>query len=90
MHASWLASWTWAWWGYLCSHWCSHLVQSHLGWCPHLDGHLPLCLCSHSCVVHGHIGGHHGYGVHGCGHNVGGGVAGMGNQQMMVVMKKEG
>ena len=71
--------------GYLRSHWCSHL-----GWCPCLDGHLSLCLCSHSGVVHGHIGGHHGYGVHGCGHNMGGGVVGMGNQQMMVVMKKEG
>jgi len=50
-----------------------------LGWCPRLDGHLHLCLCSHLGVVCGHIGGHHGYGVCGCGHNVGGGVAGMGN-----------
>jgi len=64
--------------------------QSHLGWCPRLDGLLHLCLCLHSGVVRGHIGGHHGYGVHGCGHNVGGGVMGMGNQRTMVMMKKEG
>ena len=39
----------------------------HLGWCPHLDG----CLCLHSGVVHGCIGGHHGYVVYGCGQNMG-------------------
>jgi len=52
----------------------------HLGWCPRLDGNLRLFLCSHLGVVCGHIGGCHGYGVHGCGHNMGGGVMGMGNQ----------
>jgi hypothetical protein len=64
--------------------------RSHLGWRPRLDGRLRLCLCSRSGVVRGHIGGRRGYGVQGCGHNVGGGVAGMGNQRTMVVMKKEG
>ena len=48
VHVLWLTSWMWAWWGYLHSHWCSHL-----GWCPCLDGHLSLCLCSCLGVVHG-------------------------------------
>jgi hypothetical protein len=61
----------------------------HLGWCLHLDGHLCLCLCSCSGGICGRIGGHRGYGVYGCGCNVGAGFSGMGNQQTMV-MKKEG
>jgi len=59
--------------------------------CPyHKEKSLYQCLCLCSGVVRGHIGGRRGYGVHGCGHNMGGGVAGMGNKQTMVVMKKEG
>jgi hypothetical protein len=61
----------------------------HLGWRLRLDVHLCLCLCSHSGGICGRVGGCRGYGVHGCGCNVGGGLAGMGNQRAMV-MKKEG
>jgi hypothetical protein len=63
--------------------------QLHLGWRLCLDMHLCLCLCSHSGGICGCIGGHCGYGVYGCGCNVGAGFVGMGNQQTMV-MKKEG
>jgi hypothetical protein len=63
--------------------------QLHLGWHLHLDVHLCLYLCLRSGGICGCIGGHHGYGVYGCGCNVGGGFVGMGNQWMMV-MKKEG
>jgi hypothetical protein len=83
---SWLASWTWTWWGYSRSGWCPRL-----GWRPRLDGGLFLCWGSRSGGVRGRIqvwGGRRGYRVHGPGQKSGGLAVNMDLMKMLVGLQE--